>query len=161
MDGCGVMAYGSSSFDVLGSWLLKAASLILCLWLPDLVNLSLNDNDGSSGASDQDTLAPLPGATPWPLLPTFSYQYPAPHPYSPQPPPYHELSSYTYGGGSASSQHSEGKLPPGSRGAGAGDWGGRGTLGEGSVAPSPSRPHREPEQRVHTKRWGGRAHGEA
>uniref|UniRef100_A0A452UIJ5 DEP domain-containing protein n=1 Tax=Ursus maritimus TaxID=29073 RepID=A0A452UIJ5_URSMA len=57
----------------------------------NLVNLSLNDNDGSSGASDQDTLAPLPGATPWPLLPTFSYQYPAPHPYSPQPPPYHEL----------------------------------------------------------------------
>ncbi|ERE69362.1 putative segment polarity protein dishevelledVL-3 [Cricetulus griseus] len=77
-----------------------------------LVNLSLNDNDGSSGASDQDTLAPLPGATPWPLLPTFSYQYPAPHPYSPQPPPYHELSSYTYGGGSASSQHSE-VQPPG------------------------------------------------
>ncbi|XP_043332048.1 segment polarity protein dishevelled homolog DVL-2 isoform X2 [Cervus elaphus] len=81
---------------------------------PDLVNLSLNDNDGSSGASDQDTLAPLPGATPWPLLPTFSYQYPAPHPYSPQPPPYHELSSYTYGGGSASSQHSEGSRSSGS-----------------------------------------------
>ncbi|XP_063097954.1 segment polarity protein dishevelled homolog DVL-2 isoform X3 [Cavia porcellus] len=79
-----------------------------------LVNLSLNDNDGSSGASDQDTLAPLPGATPWPLLPTFSYQYPAPHPYSPQPPPYHELSSYTYGGGSASSQHSEGSRSSGS-----------------------------------------------
>ncbi|XP_036078283.1 segment polarity protein dishevelled homolog DVL-2 isoform X3 [Rousettus aegyptiacus] len=80
----------------------------------DLVNLSLNDNDGSSGASDQDTLAPLPGTTPWPLLPTFSYQYPAPHPYSPQPPPYHELSSYTYGGGSASSQHSEGSRSSGS-----------------------------------------------
>ncbi|XP_059990691.1 segment polarity protein dishevelled homolog DVL-2 isoform X8 [Lagenorhynchus albirostris] len=79
-----------------------------------LVNLSLNDNDGSSGASDQDTLAPLPGTTPWPLLPTFSYQYPAPHPYSPQPPPYHELSSYTYGGGSASSQHSEGSRSSGS-----------------------------------------------
>uniref|UniRef100_A0A8C0KDV3 Dishevelled segment polarity protein 2 n=1 Tax=Canis lupus dingo TaxID=286419 RepID=A0A8C0KDV3_CANLU len=79
-----------------------------------LVNLSLNDNDGSSGASDQDTLAPLPGATPWPLLPTFSYQYPTPHPYSPQPPPYHELSSYTYGGGSASSQHSEGSRSSGS-----------------------------------------------
>nr|KAF6295519.1 dishevelled segment polarity protein 2 [Myotis myotis] len=79
-----------------------------------LVNLSLNDNDGSSGASDQDTLAPLPGATPWPLLHTFPYQYPAPHPYSPQPPPYHELSSYTYGGGSASSQHSEGSRSSGS-----------------------------------------------
>lgn len=52
-------------------------------------------------------LEPPPG----PLLPTFSYQYPAPHPCSPQPPPYHELSSYTYGGGSANSQHSEGKLP--------------------------------------------------
>ena len=90
--------------------------------LPDLVNLSLNDNDGSSGASDQDTLAPLPGATPWPLLPTFSYQYPAPHPYSPQPPPYHELSSYTYGGGSASSQHSEGKSPPDAHTAGAWTW---------------------------------------
>uniref|UniRef100_A0A452H046 Dishevelled segment polarity protein 2 n=1 Tax=Gopherus agassizii TaxID=38772 RepID=A0A452H046_9SAUR len=80
-----------------------------------MANLSLNDNDGSSGASDQDTLAPLPlpGATPWPLMPTFSYQYPAPHPYSTQPPPYHELSSYSYGMGSASSQHSEGEQPPG------------------------------------------------
>ncbi|TFJ95912.1 apolipoprotein acyltransferase [Platysternon megacephalum] len=81
----------------------------------DMANLSLNDNDGSSGASDQDTLAPLPlpGATPWPLMPTFSYQYPAPHPYSTQPPPYHELSSYSYGMGSAGSQHSEGERPPG------------------------------------------------
>lgn len=97
-----------SGFSVLGNpGLLQQGPLFH--FLPDLVNLSLNDNDGSSGASDQDTLAPLPGATPWPLLPTFSYQYPAPHPYSPQPPPYHELSSYTYGGGSASSQHSEGK----------------------------------------------------
>lgn len=76
-----------------------------------MANLSLNDNDGSSGASDQDTLAPLPlpGATPWPLMPTYSYQYPAPHPYSTQPPPYHELSSYSYGMGSAGSQHSEGR----------------------------------------------------
>lgn len=101
---------------------------------PDLVNLSLND-DGSSGASDQDTLAPLPGATPWPLLPTFSYQYPAPHPYSPQPPPYHELSSYTYGGGSASSQHSEGKSLPDASVAGVpGRLGGK--QGEGA-APGP------------------------
>ena len=105
-----------------GCWLLKAVILGLFSCLPDLVNLSLNDNDGSSGASDQDTLAPLPGATPWPLLPTFSYQYPAPHPYSPQPPPYHELSSYTYGGGSASSQHSEGKSPPDAHTAGAWTW---------------------------------------
>uniref|UniRef100_A0A672JY10 Very long-chain specific acyl-CoA dehydrogenase, mitochondrial n=1 Tax=Sinocyclocheilus grahami TaxID=75366 RepID=A0A672JY10_SINGR len=73
-----------------------------------MANLSLNDNDGSSGASDQDTLAPLPlpGATPWPLLHSFTYQYP--HPYSTQPPPYHELSNYSYGPGSAGSQHSEG-----------------------------------------------------
>lgn len=105
-------------------------------FLPDLVNLSLNDNDGSSGASDQDTLAPLPGATPWPLLPTFSYQYPAPHPYSPQPPPYHELSSYSYGGGSASSQHSEGKLPiqPEKEGTSRGVQGGEARAGHGSRA---------------------------
>lgn len=74
-----------------------------------MANLSLNDNDGSSGASDQDTLAPLPlpGATPWPLLHSFPYQYP--HPYSSQPPPYHELSSYSYAPGSTGSQHSEGE----------------------------------------------------
>uniref|UniRef100_A0A671P8F9 Segment polarity protein dishevelled homolog DVL-2-like n=1 Tax=Sinocyclocheilus anshuiensis TaxID=1608454 RepID=A0A671P8F9_9TELE len=79
-----------------------------------MANLSLNDNDGSSGASDQDTLAPLPlpGATPWPLLHSFTYQYP--HPYSTQPPPYHELSNYSYGPGSAGSQHSEGSHSSGS-----------------------------------------------
>ncbi|XP_032093759.1 segment polarity protein dishevelled homolog DVL-2 [Thamnophis elegans] len=90
-----------------------------------MANLSLNDNDGSSGASDQDTLAPLPlpGATPWPLMPTFPYQYPAPHPYSPQPPPYHELSSYSYGVGSAGSQQSEGSRSSGSNRS---DGGGRG-----------------------------------
>uniref|UniRef100_A0A670Z4B1 Dishevelled segment polarity protein 2 n=1 Tax=Pseudonaja textilis TaxID=8673 RepID=A0A670Z4B1_PSETE len=97
-----------------------------------MANLSLNDNDGSSGASDQDTLAPLPlpGATPWPLMPTFPYQYPAPHPYSPQPPPYHELSSYSYGVGSAGSQQSEGSRSSGSNrsdGGGGGSGGGRGT----------------------------------
>lgn len=74
----------------------------------DIANLSLNDNDGSSGASDQDTLAPLPlpGATPWPMMHAFPYQYP--HPYSTQPPPYHELSSYSYAPGSTGSQPSEG-----------------------------------------------------
>uniref|UniRef100_A0A673HDM8 Very long-chain specific acyl-CoA dehydrogenase, mitochondrial-like n=1 Tax=Sinocyclocheilus rhinocerous TaxID=307959 RepID=A0A673HDM8_9TELE len=79
-----------------------------------MANLCLNDNDGSSGASDQDTLAPLPlpGATPWPLLHSFTYQYP--HPYSTQPPPYHELSNYSYGPGSAGSQHSEGSHSSGS-----------------------------------------------
>lgn len=79
-----------------------------------MANLSLIDNDGSSGASDQDTLGPLPlpGATPWPLLHSFpSFQYPHPHPYSSQPPPYHELSSYSFAPGSTgtASQHSEGK----------------------------------------------------
>ncbi|XP_051512748.1 segment polarity protein dishevelled homolog DVL-2-like [Myxocyprinus asiaticus] len=79
-----------------------------------MVNLSLNDNDGSSGASDQDTLAPLPlpGATPWPLMHAFPYQYP--QPYTSQPPPYHELSSYSYTPGSAGSQHSEGSRSSGS-----------------------------------------------
>lgn len=77
----------------------------------DMANLSLNDNDGSSGASDQDTLAPLPlpGASPWPMMHTFPYQpYPT-HAFSSQPPPYHELSSYSYAPGSTGSQHSEGK----------------------------------------------------
>ena len=76
-----------------------------------MANLSLNDNDGSSGASDQDTLAPLPlpGASPWPMMHTFPYQpYPT-HPYSSQPPPYHELTSYSYAPGSTGSQHSEGE----------------------------------------------------
>ncbi|KAL8177055.1 UNVERIFIED_CONTAM: Segment polarity protein dishevelled DVL-2 [Gekko kuhli] len=94
-----------------------------------MANLSLNDNDGSSGASDQDTLAPLPlpGTTPWPLMPTFSYPYPAPHPYSTQPPPYHELSSYSYGIGSTGSQHSEGSRSSGSnRSDGGGGGSGRG-----------------------------------
>ncbi|CAM4537189.1 unnamed protein product [Leuciscus chuanchicus] len=79
-----------------------------------MANLSLNDNDGSSGASDQDTLAPLPlpGATPWPLMHTFPYQYPQTYPS--QPPAYHELSSYCYAPGSAGSQHSEGSRSSGS-----------------------------------------------
>lgn len=74
----------------------------------NMANLSLHDHDGSSGASDQDTLAPLPhpGAAPWPMA--FPYQYPPPpHPYNPHP-GFPEL-GYSYGGGSASSQHSEGK----------------------------------------------------
>ncbi|KAA8579093.1 hypothetical protein FQN60_007213 [Etheostoma spectabile] len=82
----------------------------------DMANLSLNDNDGSSGASDQDTLAPLPlpGASPWPMMHTFPYQpYPT-HAFSSQPPPYHELTSYTYAPGSTGSQHSEGSRSSGS-----------------------------------------------
>uniref|UniRef100_A0A8C5ETZ0 Segment polarity protein dishevelled homolog DVL-2-like n=1 Tax=Gouania willdenowi TaxID=441366 RepID=A0A8C5ETZ0_GOUWI len=81
-----------------------------------MANLSLNDNDGSSGASDQDTLAPLPlpGASPWPMMHTFPYQPYQTHPYSSQPPPYHELSSYSYAPGSTGSQHSEGSRSSGS-----------------------------------------------
>ncbi|CAB1315797.1 unnamed protein product, partial [Coregonus sp. 'balchen'] len=78
-----------------------------------MANLSLNDNDGSSGASDQDTLAPLPlpGATPWPLMHTFpSYQYTS-NPYSSQPPPYHELRS-------SGSTRSEGERRRGGKGGG-------------------------------------------
>uniref|UniRef100_A0A8C2ZFN8 Dishevelled segment polarity protein 2 n=1 Tax=Cyclopterus lumpus TaxID=8103 RepID=A0A8C2ZFN8_CYCLU len=81
-----------------------------------MANLSLNDNDGSSGASDQDTLAPLPlpGASPWPMMHTFPYQpYPT-HAFSSQPPPYHELTSYSYAPGSTGSQHSEGSRSSGS-----------------------------------------------
>uniref|UniRef100_A0A8C8C0A1 Dishevelled segment polarity protein 2 n=1 Tax=Oncorhynchus tshawytscha TaxID=74940 RepID=A0A8C8C0A1_ONCTS len=87
-----------------------------------MANLSLNDNDGSSGASDQDTL------------------YPHPHPYSSQPPPYHELSSYSFAPGSTgtASQHSEG---PGSTVVGGGAGGEKspsGGEGEGSGSGSES-----------------------
>ncbi|KAL0970291.1 hypothetical protein UPYG_G00239950 [Umbra pygmaea] len=112
-----------------------------------MANLSLNDNDGSSGASDQDTLAPLPlsGATPWPLLHSFpSFQYP--HPYSSQPPPYHELSSYSFAPGSTgtASQHSEGSRSSGSNRSEGGERrrsskGGPGsTVGGGGGEKSPS-----------------------
>ncbi|KAL2079764.1 hypothetical protein ACEWY4_025508 [Coilia grayii] len=110
-----------------------------------MANLTLNDNDGSSGASDQDTLAPLPlpGATPWPLLHSFPYQYP--HPYSSQPPPYHELSSYSYAPGSTGSQHSEGSRSSGStrsegerrRGNGSTKSGAGSTVGGGRDEKSP------------------------
>ncbi|XP_025051738.1 segment polarity protein dishevelled homolog DVL-3 isoform X4 [Alligator sinensis] len=78
----------------------------------DMANLSLHDHDGSSGASDQDTLAPLPhpGAAPWPMA--FPYQYPPPHPYNPHPG--FPDPGYSYGGGSAGSQHSEGSRSSGS-----------------------------------------------
>ncbi|XP_055794652.1 segment polarity protein dishevelled homolog DVL-2-like [Salvelinus fontinalis] len=113
-----------------------------------MANLSLIDNDGSSGASDQDTLAPLPlpGATPWPLLHSFpSFQYPHPHPYSSQPPPYHELSSYSFAPGSTgtASQHSEGSRSSGStRSEGGerrrGSKGGQGSTVGGGGEKSPS-----------------------
>ncbi|XP_015263210.1 PREDICTED: segment polarity protein dishevelled homolog DVL-3 [Gekko japonicus] len=78
----------------------------------NMANLSLHDHDGSSGASDQDTLAPLPhpGAAPWPMA--FPYQYPPPHPYNPHPG--FPDPGYSYGGGSAGSQHSEGSRSSGS-----------------------------------------------
>ncbi|XP_068137401.1 segment polarity protein dishevelled homolog DVL-3 isoform X1 [Hyperolius riggenbachi] len=78
----------------------------------NMANLSLNDHDGSSGTSDQDTLAPLPhpGAAPWPMA--FQYQYPLPHPYSPHPG--FPDPGFSYGGGSAGSQHSEGSRSSGS-----------------------------------------------
>uniref|UniRef100_A0A673H6Q6 Dishevelled segment polarity protein 3b n=1 Tax=Sinocyclocheilus rhinocerous TaxID=307959 RepID=A0A673H6Q6_9TELE len=77
----------------------------------NMASLTLHDHDGSSGASDQDTLAPLPGVAPWTL--TFPYQYPIPHPYNPHP--VHDPShSFTAGGGSAGSPHSEGSRSSGS-----------------------------------------------
>ncbi|KAM9003122.1 LOW QUALITY PROTEIN: segment polarity protein dishevelled homolog DVL-3 [Sarcophilus harrisii] len=77
-----------------------------------MANLSLHDQDGSSGA-DQDTLAPLPHprAAPWPMA--FPYQYPPPtHPYNPHPG--FPEPGYSYAGGSAGSQHSEGSRSSGS-----------------------------------------------
>lgn len=68
----------------------------------DMTHLSLHDHDGSSGgASDQDTLPPLPhpGAAPWPMA--LPYQFPIPHPYD-LPQPFHGGP----GAGSAGSQHS-------------------------------------------------------
>ncbi|XP_049733553.1 segment polarity protein dishevelled homolog DVL-1 isoform X6 [Loxodonta africana] len=67
---------------------------------------ALNLNNGSSGASDQDTLAPLPHpAAPWPLGQAFPYQYPGPPPCFP---PAYQDPGFSYGSGSAGSQQSEG-----------------------------------------------------
>lgn len=70
-----------------------------------MAHLSLQDHDGSSGASDQDTLAPLlhPAEAPWPTA--FPYQYPPAHSH---PDPAHSFCEA--GGGSAGSQHSEGNI---------------------------------------------------
>ncbi|TRY60306.1 hypothetical protein DNTS_015875 [Danionella cerebrum] len=79
----------------------------------NLAGLTLHDHDGSSGASDQDTLAPLPlpGVAPWPL--SFPYQYPIPHPYNPHPA--HDPGHGVPGAGaSAGSPHSEGSRSSGS-----------------------------------------------
>uniref|UniRef100_A0A8B9L9R7 Dishevelled segment polarity protein 3a n=1 Tax=Astyanax mexicanus TaxID=7994 RepID=A0A8B9L9R7_ASTMX len=68
----------------------------------NMAHLSLHENDGSSGASDQDTLAPLlhPTEAPWP---SFPYPYPTPPSLPDGPQAYSEV-----GGGSPGSQHSEG-----------------------------------------------------
>uniref|UniRef100_A0A671KLQ3 Segment polarity protein dishevelled homolog DVL-3-like n=1 Tax=Sinocyclocheilus anshuiensis TaxID=1608454 RepID=A0A671KLQ3_9TELE len=69
----------------------------------NMAHLSLHEHDGSSGASDQDTLAPLlhPAEAPWPTA--FPYQYPPAHCLPDATHSYSEA-----GGGSAGSQHSEG-----------------------------------------------------
>lgn len=74
--------------------------------LPDLEALNLNS--GSSGASDQDTLAPLPHPAPWPLGQGYPYQYPGPPPCFP---PAYQDPGFSYGSGSAGSQQSEGESP--------------------------------------------------
>uniref|UniRef100_A0A9L0SV77 Dishevelled segment polarity protein 1 n=1 Tax=Equus caballus TaxID=9796 RepID=A0A9L0SV77_HORSE len=73
---------------------------------------ALNLNSGSSGASEQDTLAPLPHpAAPWPLGQGYPYQYPGPPPCFP---PAYQDPSFSYGSGSAGSQQSEGSKSSGS-----------------------------------------------
>ncbi|OCT70582.1 hypothetical protein XELAEV_18037506mg [Xenopus laevis] len=73
---------------------------------------ALNLNDGSSGTFDQDTLAPLPNsAAPWPLGQGYSYQYPLAPPCFP---PTYQEPGFSYGSGSAGSQHSEGSKSSGS-----------------------------------------------
>ncbi|XP_053256733.1 segment polarity protein dishevelled homolog DVL-1 isoform X1 [Podarcis raffonei] len=73
---------------------------------------ALNLNNGSSGASDQDTLGPLPHpATPWPLGQGYPYQYPLAPPCFP---PAYQDPGFSYGSGSAGSQQSEGSKSSGS-----------------------------------------------
>lgn len=76
----------------------------------DLAALTLHS--GSSGASDQDTLAPLPHpATAWPLGQGYPYQYSGPPPCFP---PAYQDPGFSYGSGSAGSQQSEGSKSSGS-----------------------------------------------
>uniref|UniRef100_A0AAQ5Y4Z4 Dishevelled segment polarity protein 3a n=1 Tax=Amphiprion ocellaris TaxID=80972 RepID=A0AAQ5Y4Z4_AMPOC len=101
----------------------------------NMTHLSLHDHDGSSGgASDQDTLPPLPhpGAAPWPMA--LPYQFPIPHPYD-LPQPFHGGP----GAGSAGSQHS------GSSGSNCSKNEGRKSGGSGSE--SEVRSHRAPSER--------------
>uniref|UniRef100_A0A669CIN6 Dishevelled segment polarity protein 3a n=1 Tax=Oreochromis niloticus TaxID=8128 RepID=A0A669CIN6_ORENI len=101
----------------------------------NMTHLSLHDHDGSSGgASDQDTLPPLPhpGSAPWPMA--LPYQFPIPHPYD-LPQPFHGGP----GAGSAGSQHS------GSSGSNCSKNEGRKSGGSGSE--SEIRSHRAPSER--------------
>uniref|UniRef100_A0AAX7THX0 Dishevelled segment polarity protein 3a n=1 Tax=Astatotilapia calliptera TaxID=8154 RepID=A0AAX7THX0_ASTCA len=101
----------------------------------NMTHLSLHDHDGSSGgASDQDTLPPLPhpGSAPWPMA--LPYQFPIPHPYD-LPQPFHGGP----GAGSAGSQHS------GSSGSNCSKNEGRKSGGSGSE--SDIRSHRAPSER--------------
>uniref|UniRef100_A0A8C7E1K0 Dishevelled segment polarity protein 1 n=1 Tax=Naja naja TaxID=35670 RepID=A0A8C7E1K0_NAJNA len=73
---------------------------------------AMNLNNGSSGACDQDTLGPLPHpSTPWPLGQGYPYQYPLTPPCFP---PAYQDPGFSYGSGSAGSQHSEGSKSSGS-----------------------------------------------
>uniref|UniRef100_A0A673C6N2 Dishevelled segment polarity protein 3a n=1 Tax=Sphaeramia orbicularis TaxID=375764 RepID=A0A673C6N2_9TELE len=101
----------------------------------NMTHLSIHDHDGSSGgASDQDTLPPLPhpGAAPWPMA--LPYQFPIPHPYD-LPQPFHGGP----GAGSAGSQHS------GSSGSNCSKNEGRKSGGSGSE--NDIRSHRAPSER--------------
>ncbi|XP_069774768.1 segment polarity protein dishevelled homolog DVL-1-like isoform X4 [Narcine bancroftii] len=73
---------------------------------------ALSLNEGSSGASDHDALAPLPyPACSWQLAQGFPYQYPLPQSYYP---PTCQEPTLNYGNGSAGSQQSEGSKSSGS-----------------------------------------------
>uniref|UniRef100_A0AAQ5YDB2 Dishevelled segment polarity protein 3a n=1 Tax=Amphiprion ocellaris TaxID=80972 RepID=A0AAQ5YDB2_AMPOC len=104
----------------------------------NMTHLSLHDHDGSSGgASDQDTLPPLPhpGAAPWPMA--LPYQFPIPHPYD-LPQPFHGGP----GAGSAGSQHS-GEC----RSSGSNCSKNEGRKSGGSGSESEVRSHRAPSER--------------
>uniref|UniRef100_A0A4W5MS73 Dishevelled segment polarity protein 3a n=1 Tax=Hucho hucho TaxID=62062 RepID=A0A4W5MS73_9TELE len=100
----------------------------------NMTNLSLQEHDGSSGgASDQDTLPPLPhpGAAPWPMA--LPFQFPIGFP--------------GVGAGSAGSQHSDGSSGSNcSKTEGRGGAGGSNKSG-GSGSESEIRSHRAPSER--------------
>ncbi|CDQ67793.1 unnamed protein product [Oncorhynchus mykiss] len=114
----------------------------------NMAHLSLQDHDGSSGgASDQDTLPPLPhpGAAPWPMA--LPYQFPIAHPYNPQPQPDLPQGFPGVGAGSAGSQHSDGSSGSNcSKTEGRGGAGGSNKSG-GSGSESEIRSHRAPSER--------------